>query len=401
MSPSPRVRWLAVLLVAAGCGPPTPPAPTWHRDVAPIVQAQCLGCHSAGGIAPFALDTYEAAKPMAMAMASSVAARRMPPWLASPDCGAPFVDSRILTEAQVTAFQEWAKAGAPEGKASEAPMTTVTPSQRLARIDATLQMPVAYTPSATLKDDYRCFIVDPAVANPTLVTGYDILPGSQKVVHHVILYAVKRTVAVTEDAKDSTAGWQCFGGVGVDTEGALGAWAPGGSAVVYPRGTGIRLEPDQVLAMQVHYNTSNGTDADRTSVKLMYGKGSETQAFLIPLAADGFRIPPAATDYRYSERFRNTLGFPVKVWGFLPHMHTLGKTITMKAGGTSMDTCLVDIPRWDFHWQTQYFRPKPHELSTNESIEMSCSWDNPGSQTIRWGEGTGDEMCFAFVYATP
>jgi hypothetical protein len=31
---------------------------------------------------------------------------------------------------------------------------------------------------------------------------------------------------------------------------------------------------------------------------------------------------------------------------------------------------------------------------------MDCTWDNPTSETIRWGEGTADEMCFAFIYAT-
>lgn len=276
-----------------------------------------------------------------------------------------------------------------------------TTSQRLKKVDATLAMPAPYTPAATRRDDYRCFIIDPKLAASTIVTGYDIAPGSQKVVHHVILYAVRRADAVAEDAKDTTAGWECFGGVGISSTGALGAWAPGGSAVVYPFGTGIRVEPDQVLAMQVHYNTDNGTDADSTSVKLQYGVGGETAATLLPLVARRFSIPPGATGYSYSQRFANTFGFPLKLYGFLPHMHTLGKTITMRAGATTMDTCLVDIPRWDFHWQTQYFREKPYTLEPNASVELRCSWDNPTTRTVTWGEGTSDEMCFAFVYAAP
>lgn len=389
------------LLVLAACGTPASPPPTFAKDILPITQTQCAGCHTTGGIAPFALDTYEAAKPMAAAMAASVAAKRMPPWLASADCGGPFVDARVLTAEQISLFDAWAKAGAPEGNKADAPSMPSASGQRLSRVDATLQMPVAYTPSETLRDDYRCFIVDPAVTKSTMVTAYDIAPGSQKVVHHVILYAVSRSKAVAEDAKDTKSGWECFGGVGIDSDGALGAWAPGGSAVVFPFGTGIRIEPNQVLAMQVHYNTDNGREADQTSVKLQYGVGGETAAYLLPLVADGFRIPASSTGYTYSEKFNNTLGFPLKIWGMLPHMHTLGKTITLRTGAATMDTCLVDIPRWDFHWQTQYFRPKPHVLGTNEAVEMKCSWDNPTSRTITWGESTSDEMCFAFVYATP
>ena len=40
-------------------------APTWYQDVAPIVVSRCGGCHRDGGIAPFALDSYEAAAPWA------------------------------------------------------------------------------------------------------------------------------------------------------------------------------------------------------------------------------------------------------------------------------------------------------------------------------------------------
>lgn len=396
------LRAASLALLAAACGTPAPAGPTFYKDVLPLTQAQCTGCHSTGGIAPFALDTYEAAKPMAAAMASAVAAKRMPPWLASDSCGTPFVDSRVLSAEQIAVFEKWAQAGAPEGNKADAPAMAATTSQRLKKVDATLAMPAPYTPSTTRRDDYRCFIIDPKLAASTIVTAYDIAPGSQKVVHHVILYAVRRTDAVAEDAKDTTAGWECFGGVGISSTGALGAWAPGGSAVVYPFGTGIRVEPDQVLAMQVHYNTDNGTDADTTSVKLQYGVGGETAATLLPLVARRFSIPPGATGYSYSQRFNNTLGFPLKLWGFLPHMHTLGKTITMRAGvGGTMDTCLVDIPRWDFHWQTQYFREKAHTLETNAAVELSCSWDNPTTRTVTWGEGTSDEMCFAFVYATP
>lgn len=396
----PRVAPLFLAGLAA-CGTPQAAPPTFYKDVLPITQAQCVGCHAQGGIAPFALDTYESAKPMATAMAASVAAKRMPPWLASPDCGGPFVDARVLTDAQIAVFDAWAKGGAQEGKKTDAPEPTTSSGQRLSKVDATLEMTASYTPSATLRDDYRCFIVDPALTASTLVTGYDIQPGSTKVVHHVILYAVNRAKALAEDAKDATPGWECFGGVGIDSDGALGAWAPGGTAVVYPRGTGIRVGPSQVFAMQVHYNTDSAREADRTTVKLQYGTGGEVDAYLLPIAAARFRIPASAQGYTHSQQFPNTLGFPLKVWGFLPHMHTLGKTITLRAKAASGDTCLVDIPRWDFHWQSQYFRPKPLVVGVSDSLELACSWDNPTTRSITWGEGTSDEMCFAFVYATP
>lgn len=369
---------------------------TYYKDVLPITQVACNGCHTTGGIGPFALDSYEAAKPRSVLIADAVKNKRMPPWPASKDCGGSFVGDRTLTDAQIDTLVKWHEGGAAEGNAADAPMAA-PPAEQLPKVDLTRQMASAYTP--TQRDDYRCFILDPQLAQQEVVVGYDIAPGSKKVVHHVIMYIVPRTRAVTKDAEDATPGWECFGGANVTTNGTLGAWAPGGSAVMFPANTGIRINTNEVIAMQVHYNLDNGSDSDQTSVKLMYGTGSERSAFLLPLVADSFNIPPNAVNYAHSESFPNSLGFPLYLWGFLPHMHTKGKTIKMTAGGAN--DCLVEIPKWDFHWQNQYFRKTAYQLSASSSVRMSCSWDNPTNANVTWGEGTSDEMCFAFVYATP
>lgn len=395
---------LTLATLAFSCGTPNGGADagggssglTYYKDVLPITQASCNGCHTTGGIGPFPLDSYEAARPRSVLMADAVKTRRMPPWPASKSCGGPFVGDRTLSDAQIDTIVKWAEGGAAEGKASDAP-APAAPAEQLPKVDLTRTMPTAYTP--TQRDDYRCFIIDPQLAQQEVVTGYDIVPGSKKVVHHVIMYIVPRTRAVTKDAEDTTPGWECFGGANVSTNGTLGAWAPGGSAVLFPANTGIRINPNEVIAMQVHYNLDNGSDADQTSIKLMYGTGSERSAFLLPLVADNFNIPPNAVNYAHSESFPNSLGFPLYLWGFLPHMHTKGKTIKMSAGAA--EDCLVDIPQWDFHWQNQYFRKTAYQLSASSSVKMSCTWDNPTSSAVTWGEGTSDEMCFAFVYATP
>lgn len=379
----------------AGGGGNAVTGPTYYKDVLPITQVSCNGCHVAGGIAPFALDTYETAKLKAPLMADATANKRMPPWLASKDCGGPFVGDRSLSDAQIEVFSQWFQSGALEGNPADAP-PPIGAAEILPRVDLTKQMTQAYTP--TIRDDYRCFIIDPALAQQEVVTGYDIIPGAKSVVHHVIMYIVPRTAAVTKDAQDATAGWECFGGANVSTQGTLGAWAPGGAAVIFPAGTGIRVAPNQVIAMQVHYNTDNAVEADQTSVKLMYGTGTERSAYLIALVADNFAIPANGVDYAHSESFPNTYGIPLNVWGFLPHMHTKGKKISMTAGAAN--ECLVDIPRWDFHWQTQYFRKTAYRVPAGSSVNLNCTWDNPTNAVVTWGEGTSEEMCFAFIYAT-
>jgi hypothetical protein len=231
------------------------------------------------------------------------------------------------------------------------------------------------------------------------VVGYDIAPGDQRVVHHVVLYLANRTAAVAKDAEDAAPGWSCFGGANVQTTGVLGAWAPGGEPVRFPEATGIRLGTDTVIAMQVHYNTRNGFLPDQTGVRLMYGLGTELPATLVPLTAAGFRIPAGATGYAYDQSFPNFAGRPVRLWGSMPHMHTRGRSIRLTIEPD--DTCVVDVPQWNFHWQLQYFRPSPLILGANDALKLSCAWDNPTDRALTWGEGTADEMCFAFVYVSP
>ena len=54
--------------------------PTFTRDVAPILQRSCQGCHRTGQMAPMSLVTFEEVRPWARAIQRKVAAREMPPW---------------------------------------------------------------------------------------------------------------------------------------------------------------------------------------------------------------------------------------------------------------------------------------------------------------------------------
>src|SRR2546423_15692989 len=71
---SMRTTPLLLAVFAVGCAeplaPPSAPPPqdqhtgaavTFHRDVEPILQRSCDGCHIPGGIAPFALTHYKSA----------------------------------------------------------------------------------------------------------------------------------------------------------------------------------------------------------------------------------------------------------------------------------------------------------------------------------------------------
>lgn len=399
----------ALLLVLAACGtattpPPVDTDPTWYKDVQPIVTARCGGCHREGGIGPFPLTTYAEVKAQGAAVVDSVKNKRMPPWMPSDTCE-PLRGSRRMTQAEVDTLDAWVTTGAKEG--STADQQALKPPGTLPWVDKTLTMTEPYTPTrARGPDDYHCFILDPALGGPQDVVGFQVTPGVTREVHHVLFYSVPQADAQALEDASPGYGWQCFGGPGTDAPKLIGGWVPGTDVVRFPGQTGLRMFSGDVLVMQVHYNLTSGDPApDQTTVHLQYAKNPVPySAQMLPLVQHSFRIPPMGMDYSTSVDIE--LPVDAQLWGVVPHMHTRGKRISVelvpKAGDPAGDKCLVDIPRWDFHWQEFYFFESRTglPLKAGQTLRLKCTWDNPSDVQVRWGEGTDDEMCLAFIYAT-
>ena len=85
---------------------------TWDREIAPIVRARCVTCHSPGGRAPMPLTTYEEARPWAKAIKEEVLARRMPKWHVVRGYG-DFKNDPSLSAFEIALVAAWADGGAP------------------------------------------------------------------------------------------------------------------------------------------------------------------------------------------------------------------------------------------------------------------------------------------------
>src|SRR5665213_1007061 len=83
------------------------PAPTFDKDVAPLVFDRCASCHHEGGPAPFSVLTYESVRQHASQIAAVTSSRLMPPWRANSDYGA-FVGQHPLSAGEIDLLQRWA-----------------------------------------------------------------------------------------------------------------------------------------------------------------------------------------------------------------------------------------------------------------------------------------------------
>ncbi|MEO7979643.1 MAG: monooxygenase [Sporichthyaceae bacterium] len=328
----------------------------------------------------------------------------------------------------------------------------------------------AYTPSAPAgsMDDYHCFLLDPGLTRDTFVTGTDVLPGNSDVVHHAILFRVEPGQVAQAEAHDAATagrGWTCFGGSALpntsgnaisalDSAPWLAAWAPGGGEAVLGRGTGMLLPKGSRVVLQVHYNLREGTQPDRTRVRLRLARdGARLQALHTMLLVAPVELPctpdesgPLCDRARaladLSARFGNRAGATVsglqllcggsltrpragptqrcdraapeamRVRAVAGHMHLLGRSIsvTLDPGGPNQRR-LLDRKVWDFDDQHATPLRRPVLVRAGEALRVTCTHDAglrsmlPELQGlppryVTWGEGTSDEMCLGIVMYT-
>ena len=123
--------------------------PTYHRDVAPILQKNCEGCHRPGEAAPMSLTSYKEVRPFAAAIKEAVTLRKMPPWFADPHYGT-FSNDRSLSQSDIDTLVAWAKNGAPEGDAKYLlKAKEFIDGWNIGKPDLVLEMPAAFAVPAT------------------------------------------------------------------------------------------------------------------------------------------------------------------------------------------------------------------------------------------------------------
>jgi hypothetical protein len=223
-------------------------------------------------------------------------------------------------------------------------------------------------------------------------------------VHHVIAFQPRNDAAAAQanqlDAAEDGEGYTCFGGPGVDAD-LFAGWAPGAGPTYLPEGTGVALAGGRNVILQVHYNLAQGVFPDRTRVRLRLSDSVDRPGYYAPMADLDLVLPPGQADAEASRRATLNLPAPLTVHGVLPHMHELGRTLRLdlESGGDS--TCLVDVDRWDFHWQNTWWYDAPLAFPGVDALSIRCGYDTRSrSETVTWGEGTSDEMCLAYLYVT-
>lgn len=369
---------------------------TYHRDIARIMQANCVECHHSGGVGPFALDSPDAVIEHAGMIRKQVERGAMPPWFAAPLAGlahSPWSNDRSLSERDRADLLAWLASDRPNGDVAEAPKPRQFPSEwSIGTPDAIVAaaQPVSVKSEGTMP--YQHVTVATDFPEDRWVRGYEILPTAREVVHHVIVSVYEK-------------GRKVRGGGDEGSEGYWAAYVPGNTKQLYPEGFARKLPAGATVSFQIHYTPNGKATQDTMRMGLIFAK--ELPKYVVHTSAlPNARLSIPAGAANHVETAQRKLPTDVNVLAWMAHMHVRGKAfkfeITLPDGKTET---LLDIPHYDFNWQLRYDYAMPHFIPRGSTLKITAVFDNSTgnpanpdpTKNVRWGQQTYDEMMIGYM----
>src|SRR5262245_11657070 len=281
---------VAIAVPSAAAGQPAKAAPTFAKDVAPIVFAKCASCHRPGEVAPMPLLSYEQVRPWAKAIRGKVISREMPPWGADDRRGT-FANDLSLTDEQIATLAAWAEAGAPKGNDADLPPT---PSFSAGWIngapDYVFEMPKPYPIPAEGELNNLYFWVPVTFQEDRFARLLEFRPGNRSVVHHGTNHVGDPPTGSTVDAAgeltfaDGTR--ENAGGTATGRRSAGSAanisllinYVPGRAALpVRASGIAWRIPANKHVRFNLHYQPSGRPETDQSKLGVWFSRDRDVQ----------------------------------------------------------------------------------------------------------------------------
>jgi len=370
-------------------------AVTYSQQVSRILQSRCVSCHRAGEIGPMELGNYEDASAWADMIVEVIDDARMPPWHASPLHGS-FENDRRMPAEEIATIKSWVRAGAPRGDASlePAPQKFVEGWQLPRQPDLIVPMgDKPYNVPANGEVKYQYFVADPKLTEDTWVNGMEIVAGNPSVVHHILVF-------VREKGSQKR-------GVGAE-RGFLVGYVPGTRAQAMPEGMAKRIPANSELVFQIHYTPNGTAQSDLSKVGFMIADAKTIRHEIQTTSSvqTDFRIPPRDGNFQTTAMQPEELP-DCELLSMSPHMHVRGKSFKYTAVyPNGKREVLLDVPKYDFNWQTEYRLAEKKKLPSGTRIFCEAAFDNSVENLnnpdpnawVYWGDQTYEEMMIGYFH---
>jgi len=420
-------------------------APTFAKDVAPILFEHCASCHRPGEIGPMSFLTYEATRPWARAIQKKVVSREMPPWGADPAHTMKMRNDRSLSQREIDTIVAWVGAGAPRGDAADLPPApTFASGWQLGEPDYVFEMPLEWTIKAEGAESYLYFYQPIPFTEDRMARAIEIRPSNFAVVHHSGAYVVDipdgytvkggylydasgKQVPPTEPMGTSAASGDDRPLAGANK---LISYVPGRGIEEHPDGFAKRIPAGKYIRWVMHYNPTGKEEQDRSRLDIWFTKGTVTHEVLNlqagdPVPGSGNRglyfaqgkevlyesddttgrrgktptIPPYEANFKMMGV--TPVNEPITLYALTPHMHLRGKSMKWwVVYPDGREETILDVPNYDFNWQVQYELEKPLKVPAGSKIinvaiydnSVQNKWNPAPHLPVYWSEQSWDEM---------
>jgi mono/diheme cytochrome c family protein len=417
---------LAALLLSAAAADA---ADTYVKDIAPILNRSCVGCHRPGEAAPMSLIGYENVRPWARSIRQRVSTRQMPPWMADAQNSAAFANDPSLGREEIDRIVRWVDSGAPRGEGAEPAAPPLAPgwSDSSGRApDYVLTLPVAYTVPASSAG------ASAGVLNPTFYVKVPFdddrwmravqgRPDQRGVVHYMDLNVVEFPDGAAPPATVVQATGAAVIGSGREIDFLTANYRPGYGYEAFPAGSARRLKGGRQRYFQItmHYEPNGTAVEDRSSFGFWFAAAAPaTEIVKAPITAgvitaDGKPVfdgantkagPTLQTKVYYPMVPANTSRFevvsvqsvtaPLTIYELLPHAHNRASdfkyTIVFPDG---REQVLLTVPRYDETWQFAYRLASPVHVPAGAKIVVVAHYNNSSSnKTVKSPAEPGGDM---------
>ena len=248
--------WIGVLCVSATSGPALRAhskisGVTYLKDVAPILEKRCVGCHASGASA-IALDTYEDARTWARAMRESVLERRMPPWPAAPGFG-DYRNDRSLTPIEIDLLTSWIEGRTPLGTIDAAP--AVAHGHAHTDAGSTAEAVTVALPSGHPENGQReRLTLRLPIDRARSIAGWEFAPAKSAAL-------IQRAVFTVDGVR-------------------LGSWVPSQGAVTLPDGVTVDANARSRMTVEIKYAKSALPAVEPGTLTLTFGPRGVAPSFL-------------------------------------------------------------------------------------------------------------------------
>jgi hypothetical protein len=377
---------------------------TYFDNIRPIINKNCIYCHSPNNVGPFSLLNYEDLKSRGNLLKYVTSIKYMPPFPAD-KAFQHYKNERGLTDTEIDLIGNWVNSGMKKGKDKSKNKKAIilinTP-------DLTLNMTKPYAVKGVNEDDFRFFHIKSNLTEDKYVKTIGFKPGYKKGVHHSrIMVDTTNRMAGIDGLSEKDEKIYEFQKNKLKDEYLFG-WVPGNDKIEFPVGTGLKLNKNSDFLLNMHYSPSPVLKFDQSAILLDFSKSNvNREVKSIIYRENDISNQPFEIKANTKPKFfiSKLLEKDISLISIMPHMHQLGKTIRAFAITKEGEVInLLKIDNWDFNWQMTYQFKTLIKIPKGSTLIIEASFDNTANDKnkqpidVNYGWRTQDEMLNLVIY---